>query len=77
MYLTDEEKRMLDGEYGYGPQIGMKILVAVGKVYDAEKMIPVHHAHVAGTGFKPSARSAWNGWRIWRKKAPRSESRPP
>lgn len=52
MYLTDEEKRMLDGEYGYGPQIGMKILVAVGKVYDAEKMIPVHHAHVAGTGFK-------------------------
>jgi len=25
MYLTDEEKRMMDGEYGYGAQLGMKI----------------------------------------------------
>ena len=52
MYLSDEEKRMLDGEYGYGPQIGMKILLAVSKVFDAEKLIPVRHAHVAGTAFK-------------------------
>lgn len=52
MYLTDEEKRMLDGEYGYGAQTGMKILVALGKVFDAEKLIPVRSAHVAGTGFK-------------------------
>ena len=52
LYLTDEEKRMLDGEYGYGAQTGMKILVALGKVFDAEKLIPVRSAHVAGTGFK-------------------------
>jgi predicted aconitase len=52
MYLTDEEKQMLDGEYGAGAQVGMKINVAIGKVYDAEKMVPIRHAHVAGTGFK-------------------------
>ena len=52
MFFTDEEKRMAEGEYGYGPQIGMKILMAVGKVYEAEKLIPIKHAHVAGTGFK-------------------------
>lgn len=52
MLLTDEEKRMLDGEYGEGTQVGMKILVALGKVFDAEKLIPVRSAHVAGTGFK-------------------------
>jgi len=52
MYLTDEEKRMMDGEYGYGAQLGMKILVTLGKVFDAEKLVEVQHAHVAGTGFK-------------------------
>ena len=54
MFLTDEEKRMLEGEYGYGAQLGMKILVSLGKVFEAEKMIPIKHAHVAGTGFKTS-----------------------
>lgn len=52
MYLTDEEKRMLDGEYGEAQQLGMKILNAIGKIYDAEKLIPVRHAHVAGTSYK-------------------------
>ena len=30
----------------------MKILVTLGKVFDAEKLVPVQHAHVTGTGFK-------------------------
>lgn len=47
MYLTDEEKRMLDGVYGEGTQLAMKILAAIGEAYDAPKMVPVTRTHVA------------------------------
>lgn len=52
MYLTDEEKRMLAGEKGEAAQTAMEILQAIGKVYDAEKMIPITSAHVAGLSLK-------------------------
>ena len=52
MHMTDEEKRMLDGEYGEGTQEAMKLLAALGKVFDAERFIPVRHAHVAGCAYK-------------------------
>ncbi len=52
MFLTDEEKRMLDGELGETTQIAMKILVSLGKIYGAEKFIPIKSAHVAGLSLK-------------------------
>jgi predicted aconitase len=47
MILTKEEQRMLDGEYGPGTQLAMKIQVAIGEVYDAERMVPVTRTHAA------------------------------
>ncbi|TCS79312.1 aconitase X catalytic domain-containing protein [Pectinatus cerevisiiphilus] len=47
MYLTKEEEKMLDGVYGKGTQLAMKILVAIGEAYDAPKMVPVTRTHVA------------------------------
>ncbi|WP_196605904.1 aconitase X catalytic domain-containing protein [Pectinatus haikarae] len=47
MYLTEEEKKMLEGNYGQGTQLAMKILVAIGEAYDAPKMVPVTRTHVA------------------------------
>ena len=47
MYLTDEEQKMLNGDYGEGTQLAMKILVAIGEAYDAPKMVPVSRTHVA------------------------------
>ena len=47
MKLTDEEKAMLDGEYGPGTQLAMKVLVAIGEAYDAPYMVPVSRTHVA------------------------------
>ena len=52
MRLTDTEKRMLEGEHGESPQTAMKMLIAVGEIYGAEKMIPVRSAHVAGLSLK-------------------------
>ncbi|HDD39893.1 MAG TPA: DUF521 domain-containing protein, partial [Nitrososphaeria archaeon] len=37
MYLTREEEAMLAGEYGYAAQKSMEILVALGKIYGAER----------------------------------------
>lgn len=47
MKLTAEEQAMLDGKYGEGTKLAMKILVAVGESYGAEKMVPVSRTHVA------------------------------
>ena len=50
MRLTDNEKQMLDGTHGEGVQKAMELLVALGKSFDAEKLIPVSRAHVALSG---------------------------
>lgn len=47
MKLTGEEQAMLDGKYGKGVQLAMKIQVAVGEAYDAPYMVPVTRTHVA------------------------------
>ncbi|MBG0775944.1 MAG: aconitase X catalytic domain-containing protein [Desulfovibrionaceae bacterium] len=52
MKLTDHEKSMLDGEHGAPVQKAMEILVALGKIYDAERLIPIQSAHVAGLSLK-------------------------
>lgn len=52
MLLTDEEKRMQEGEYGEPARLAMEILVALGEIYGAEKMVPIKSAHVAGLSLK-------------------------
>jgi len=51
MILTDQEKKMLDGQYGKGFQKAMEIVVTLAKTYDAEKLIKISSAHL-GTTFK-------------------------
>lgn len=50
MLLTDDEKRMLEGEFGSGIQKAMELLYALGKVFEADKLIPITRAHVALSG---------------------------
>lgn len=50
MFLTDEEKRVLDGIKGKGNQKAMKLLYALGLTFNAERLIPVKRAHVALIG---------------------------
>lgn len=47
MLLTDEEKQMLDGEYGEAVQYSMDILVKLGEMYDAERLVEIQSAHLA------------------------------
>ncbi len=52
MYLTREEERIYDGEYGWANQICMKILVRLGELFKASRLIPVSSAHVSGVSYK-------------------------
>ena len=47
MSVTDEEKRMINGEYGPGIKRAMDLLVKLGKSFDAEKLVPVSYAHIS------------------------------
>jgi hypothetical protein len=52
MYLTREEEKILDGEHGWAEQICMRILVKLGDLFGATKLIPVNSAHVSGVSYK-------------------------
>ncbi|MEE4261704.1 MAG: aconitase X catalytic domain-containing protein, partial [Desulfobacteraceae bacterium] len=47
MQLTQEQKDMVDGRHGAGVALAMKIQVAIGESFNAEKLVPITRAHVA------------------------------
>ncbi|RLF19516.1 MAG: hypothetical protein DRZ82_05440 [Thermoprotei archaeon] len=51
MHLTKEEERILDGEKGEALSVAMKILVGLGEIHDAERLIPISSAHVSGISY--------------------------
>jgi len=52
MHLTKEEERIYNGECGWANQTCMKILVRLGELFNAEKLIPISSAHVSGVSYK-------------------------
>ena len=51
MELTREEEKSLNGEHGESLQTAYRILSAVGEATDAEKLVPIHWAHVSGVNY--------------------------
>ncbi len=51
-YLDAEEEKILQGEYGETRRQMLEILVALGKVYGAERLIPIRSAQVSGASYK-------------------------
>jgi predicted aconitase len=51
MILTTEEETMLAGGQGKAVQKAMQILVALGKIYDASRMVPVSSVQIAGVSY--------------------------
>ncbi len=51
MYLSKKEEKMLDGEEGYTVKKSMEILVALGNIYGAKKLIKVGSVQVAGVSY--------------------------
>jgi predicted aconitase len=51
MQLTSEEQAMLAGAEGRATQKAMQILVALGKIYGAARLIPVSSVQIAGVSY--------------------------
>lgn len=52
MYLTPEEEKIFNGDGGPTYQKAMEILTALGEIYDADRMIPIKSAQIAGVSYK-------------------------
>jgi len=52
MYLDKEDEKILAGEYGETRRNMMEILVALGKIFDAEKLVEIRSAQVSGASYK-------------------------
>lgn len=52
MYLTSQEEKMLAGEYGPAVQKSMEILVALGDIYNAQKLVNITSAQISGVSYK-------------------------
>ena len=52
MYLTNNEESILNGEEGPVMERMMRLLVRLGDIYGADKMIPVGSVQVAGVSYK-------------------------
>ncbi|WP_456328026.1 aconitase X catalytic domain-containing protein [Archaeoglobus sp.] len=50
MFLTKEEEKLL--ERGDGVSKCMEILVALGEIFGAERLIPIKHAHISGVSYQ-------------------------
>jgi len=52
MQLSKLEQHMFDGNMGEASRQSMEILVALGKIYGADRMIPIASVQVAGVSYK-------------------------
>ena len=61
MHLTREEEAMLGGGEGPAAAKLLELLVALGEVFGAERLVPVESAHVSGVSYK-NLGEAGLGW---------------
>ncbi len=52
MHLTKDEEKILDGDKGEVEEKMFRLLVRLGEIYGADKMIPVGSVQVAGVSYK-------------------------
>ncbi|MDD1717568.1 MAG: aconitase X catalytic domain-containing protein, partial [Methanoregulaceae archaeon] len=52
MQLDRDDEQVLAGEFGETRQKMLEILVALGKVYNADRLIPIRSAQVSGASYK-------------------------
>ncbi|OGD52626.1 hypothetical protein A3K80_03985 [Candidatus Bathyarchaeota archaeon RBG_13_38_9] len=52
MYLTAEEEKILNRESGEAPATAMRLLVTMGEVFDADRLIPIKSAQISGISYK-------------------------
>jgi predicted aconitase len=51
MFLTREDEALLKGEHGQGAEIAMSVLVKLGEMYQADRMLNVENVHIDGAAY--------------------------
>ncbi|MFQ5832968.1 MAG: aconitase X [Candidatus Thorarchaeota archaeon] len=51
MFLTRKEEQFLNGEQGEAIQLAMEVLVKLGEMYDADRMIRIDNVHVDASSY--------------------------
>ncbi len=51
MYLTREEEKIMEGEIGENYAKMLKILVKIGEIYNADRLIPISSAQISGVSY--------------------------
>jgi predicted aconitase len=54
VYLTKEDEKILSGAQGLGFQKAMEVLVAIGDIFDAEKLIEISSSHLSSVAYESS-----------------------
>lgn len=52
MHLTRKEEQIYEGEHGWAEQTCMEILVRLGELFGATRLIPIESAHISGVSYK-------------------------
>jgi predicted aconitase len=52
LHLTTEEEGIYEGEQGWAYETAMKILVKLGDLFEADRLIPIKSAHISGVPYK-------------------------
>jgi hypothetical protein len=65
MELTTEERGMLEGDQGLGVRRAMEIIVALARVFGAQRLVPVTSAQVAGVSYRNLGMAGLEFLREW------------
>ena len=65
MKLTPEEQDMLRGAEGEAARRAIEIVVTLGRIYDAERLLPVQSVQVAGVSYRNLGDAALDFLREW------------
>ncbi len=52
IYLSKHEEKILDGEHGEAKRLAMEILVKLGDINKADRLIEIDAAHISGISYK-------------------------
>ncbi len=63
--LSSEEQAYLSGAFGPGAQQAMEIIVALGRIYSAERLVPVGSVQVAGVSYRNLGEAGLDFLRRW------------
>ncbi|MFX1415958.1 MAG: aconitase X [Promethearchaeota archaeon] len=65
MFLTTKEEQSLQGENGKAIQLAVSVLVKIGEIHDADRMIRIEIVHVdASSWFAPPMKQRTNEFRF-------------